>query len=161
MDDFFKTLNVNQSLTILDVGSLRVGWNDKTYRDLLLSCNWKYTGLDLSTGNNVDIVSSDLYHYPLDDNSFDIVISGQTLEHVAWPWEWIKELYRVLKPGGIVYIIAPSEGPIHYRPDCWRIKPDGMEALLKYAGFKDIETDVDLTNSKWRDCWGKAIKNNI
>jgi len=45
----------------------------------------------------------------LADDSCDLVVAGHVLEHVAAPVELAAELLRVLKPGGEVWIEAPSE----------------------------------------------------
>ena len=55
---------------------------------------------------------------PFEDNSFDLVTSYQTLEHVESVSECLKEMIRVLKPGGILYIKCPDYNSFfepHYR----------------------------------------------
>jgi ubiquinone/menaquinone biosynthesis C-methylase UbiE len=54
----------------------------------------------------VDIVSPG-DQLPLDDNSVDFVISSHVIEHFPDPIKALKEWYRVVKPGGYLYIIAP------------------------------------------------------
>jgi SAM-dependent methyltransferase len=81
---------------VLDVGSYNV---NGTYRPIFGS-GYSYQGLDISPGPNVDIVANNLYRWPVEDNFYDLVISGQCLEHVEAPWLWIDEVYRVCKPGG-------------------------------------------------------------
>jgi len=92
---------------------------------------WSYTGLDIVDGGNVDILSTDPYNYPLDDGSFDVVISGSTMEHVQDLHRWTKELLRVVRPAGWVIILTVNEWPEHKHPvDCWRILTDGMSFVL-------------------------------
>ena len=118
----------DDELSILDVGSMDY---NGTYRSLF--DRWDYHGFDLTSGPNVDYTS-------LPTVKFDVVISGQTLEHVPLPWEWIKQIYNLVKPGGLVCIIAPSQWPFHEYPiDCWRVFPDGLKALFSYAGLETIE----------------------
>jgi len=114
-------------------------------------------GIDINKGKNVDIPVTNPYLWPFEDNTFDLIISGQTLEHVGNPFLWIKELYRVLKEGGEVFIIAPSKGKQHCPPDYWRILPDGMKALLQEVGFEDIVVTLDK-KSPWGDCCGFGRK---
>ena len=45
-----------------------------------------------------------LYQLPYGDAQFDAVIAGGVLEHAAWEYESLKELYRVLRPGGVLII---------------------------------------------------------
>ena len=49
----------------------------------------------IEEGENVDIVTDKLYDYPFEDNSFDIVITGSTMEHVVDIYRWVKELSRI------------------------------------------------------------------
>ena len=70
------------------------------------------------------------------DGTFDIVVSGQVIEHVRKPWLWLPELARVCKPGGLVLTVNPVSWPYHEAPiDCWRIYPEGMRALCEEAGL--------------------------
>lgn len=70
------------------------------------------------------------------DGLFDIVVSGQVIEHVRKPWIWLRELARVCKPGGLVLTVNPVSWPYHEAPiDCWRIYPEGMRALCDDAGL--------------------------
>ena len=86
--------------------------------------------------------------------AYDLVISGQCLEHVENPFRLVAEMARVLKPGGLMLLTAPWQHPIHRYPlDCWRILPDGMRALLADAGLKPLDT-YTIEN----DCWGIGKK---
>jgi SAM-dependent methyltransferase len=118
--------------TVLDVGSYNV---NGTYRPLVESCGYRYTGLDMQAGPNVDIVAHEPYRFPVADASYAAVISGQTLEHVQKTWLFLPELARVLQPGGLLALITHYNYPEHRYPvDCWRFLPDGMQVLLDEAG---------------------------
>lgn len=121
---------------------------------MIESRGWDYTGIDIEPGENVDLVVSP-YDYPFDSGLFDLIISGQAIEHVRYIWKWIEEIYRLVRINGHVIILGPSEGKIHFKVDCWRILPDGMVALLEWAGFREIQTDRSC--SKWRCVagWGR------
>jgi SAM-dependent methyltransferase len=74
------------------------------------------------------------YVFPIEDAQYDIVVSGQVMEHVQELWNWLLEIKRVLKPGGIIITISPVSWPYHEAPlDCWRIFPSGIEALAKFC----------------------------
>lgn len=76
------------------------------------------------------------YSFPLADESYDIVISGQVLEHVEQIWVWMKELKRVVKKGGLIITINPVSWVYHEAPlDCWRVYPSGIGALAQDAGL--------------------------
>lgn len=116
---------------VLDVGSLDL---NGSYRRLIEERGDEYTGLDLVPGKNVDLVSSDPYHYPIPDDYFDVVISGSTMEHVEYPWLWVPELVRVIRPGGLLCIVTHWCYYVHRHPvDCWRTLPDGMRAVFKWT----------------------------
>jgi SAM-dependent methyltransferase len=85
-------------------------------------------------------VMDDAYSVPTPDNSFDIVLSGQVIEHVRQIWRWMPELARVCKPGGYVITIGPVSWPYHEAPvDCWRAHPDGLSALCEAAGLRVVQ----------------------
>jgi 2-polyprenyl-3-methyl-5-hydroxy-6-metoxy-1,4-benzoquinol methylase len=48
----------------------------------------------------------------LDDSSFDIVWAGETIEHVADTSQWLSELRRVLRSGGLLLLSTPDHGPL-------------------------------------------------
>ena len=129
-----NTLKRDRSLRVLDVGSYDF---NGTYRGFFVSdpcCD--YVGLDIRPGPNVDIVVSPDGHWPLADDTFDVVISGQCLEHVSRPWLLVPEFYRVCKPGGWTFVTAPWSWVEHGPVDFWRILPNGMLTLMvDIAGF--------------------------
>ncbi|HEY5286638.1 MAG TPA: methyltransferase domain-containing protein [Solirubrobacteraceae bacterium] len=49
---------------------------------------------------------------PLEDASFDVVWAGETIEHVADTAQWLSELRRVLRSGGMLLISTPDHGPL-------------------------------------------------
>lgn len=133
----FAAKYVKAPAKILDVGSMNI---NGCLRPLFPGCH--YIGADLARGKNVDLVLSSPYRWPeIEDYSFDVVVSSQVLEHVPKPWEWIKEITRVVRPGGLVYLCSPNTMPYHAYPvDCWRVWPDGMRALMQDAGLSVVES---------------------
>ena len=120
--------------TILDVGALQLPKHD-SYRSLF--GNYRYTGMDIVPGRNVDIVG-----YEGLVRGYDVVISGQVMEHVARPWEWLATLAR--RYNSYICIIAPNTFKEHRYPlDCYRFWPDGMRALFEYAGIVPLEIRRD------------------
>jgi SAM-dependent methyltransferase len=142
------------ALEILDFGSQEVaGQPNSSYKTLFSSPKWRYRGLDMVPGANVDIVLTDPFAWQdVISDSIDLVISGQTFEHVDFFWISAFEIGRVLKPGGIAAIIAPSSGGEHRYPlDCWRYYPDGFEAIAKYLGFEVLDVCTDWGRKPWAD----------
>lgn len=135
-----KYLDVlGKPLSVLDVGAMH---KNGSYKELFK--DYRYVGMDVEEGKNVDVVCPKLYHWDeIVDGSFDAVISGQCLEHVPMPWRWIQEVNRVVKKGGIIIILAPWQWKPHYYPvDCWRWLPDGATGLFEDFGFEMLETGM-------------------
>ncbi|HXG08813.1 MAG TPA: class I SAM-dependent methyltransferase [Gemmataceae bacterium] len=98
--------------------------------------------LDAVPVPEVDIVG-DIHHMPLADDSFDCVFCTGTLEHVSDPWQAVREIHRVLKPGGLVHIDVPFIQGYHADPtDYWRFTLDGLRLLCR--SFKEIDAGVHI-----------------
>ncbi len=149
LDTWKEPLPVN----LLDVGSFNV---NGCYRAMVEGRGWKYTGVDIVPGKNVDIVSDDPYNFPFDDGEFDIVISGSTLEHVQDIFRWVPELARMVRSGGMLAIITHTHWRYHpHKYDCWRIMPDGFDYLFNLAGcLRDWEISMycstDISGVAWK-----------
>jgi hypothetical protein len=129
---YFRDKYVTPGMSVLDIGSRRVNKRKVgVYRSLFSDC--RYVGMDIVAGKNVDIVG-----YENIVGVFDIVISGQVMEHVLRPWDWLKNLNNYFSK--YICIIAPNTGKEHRHPlDTYRYFPDGMKDLFEYAGIKELE----------------------
>lgn len=79
----------------------------------------------------VDIVAQG-ERLPFADETFDAVISEAVLEHVQDPFEYVKELWRVLKPGGEIRTDAAFLQPYHAYPHHYfNMTLSGLELLMK------------------------------
>ncbi len=139
-------------LSIADIGSFNVNGSLKPLFEA-----WNYVGYDIVPGPGVDVVLSGEYHWQIPSYSCDVVVSSQVAEHVRHPWRWIKEVARICKNNGLVYICTPNT--IHFHPypiDCWRVWPDGMKALFDEANL--IVLDV---YAEGQDTTGIATKKAI
>lgn len=70
----------------------------------------KLTNLDYTTADLVSPLADlhfDIMNIPLNDNSFDVVICNHVLEHVPNDIDAMKEIYRILKPGGWAILQVP------------------------------------------------------
>lgn len=147
-----------RKLRVLDVGSMDV---NGSYRDLFDQDATDYTGVDLADGKGVDLVLDSPYQLPFEDEFFDVVLSGQMLEHNEFFWLTFQEMMRVLRSDGLSYLIAPSRGEIHrYPADCYRFYPDGYRALAKYTKTQIIDCWID-TENPWGDLTGVFRKRQV
>jgi SAM-dependent methyltransferase len=148
----------HEPLTVYDLGSQDI---NGSYKPLFTTGNWSYSGVDMTAGPNVDLVLADPYAWrEVASDSVDVLVSGQTFEHTEFFWLTMQEIARVLRPNAICCIIAPSSGPEHQYPvDCWRVYPDGLRALARYAGLETLECwtqwddlpEYDEESNKWHD----------
>jgi len=124
---------------ILDVGSYDT---NGCMRPIFQKGN--YVGVDMEFGPNVDIVAN-ANDLPFKENTFDIVISSSCFEHDDMFWETFREMCRVTKPGGYIYVQAPSNGPYHGWPgDNWRFYIDSWLALERWG--KKIGYNIELVD---------------
>jgi SAM-dependent methyltransferase len=126
------------SLRIADIGSADFNGSYRQIFDLL---DCEYTGIDIEDGKGVSIVLESPYVFPLPDNEYDLVFSGQTFEHAGHFWKTFSEMCRITKPDGLIIVIAPAEGAVHRYPvDCYRFMPDAMSALAEHGEVALIDS---------------------
>lgn len=152
-------LNPKKRLKILDIGSYDKN-GDFNYGLILNEKKWKYHGLDLKAGNNVDIVVDDPYDWKeIKNKTYDVVVSGQAFEHMEYFWLTLEQVDRVLKPGGLFCLIVPSSGPVHKNPyDCYRFNADGLRSMAKYVNFEVLKVGTDYEAPMWKDSYLVARK---
>lgn len=77
---------------------------------------------------------------PVDNNSYDIAIMGEVLEHVPDPRLLMKEAYRILKPGGKLIATIPFMIPVHADPhDFGRYTGTFWQQNAQTIGYREIE----------------------
>lgn len=145
---------VKENLTIVDIGAQDVNGSLRS----VAPKHHHYIGVDFEAAKGVDIVISDPYSLPFETGSVDVVVSSSCFEHSEFFWLLFNEALRILKPTGLLYINAPSNGPFHQFPvDCWRFYPDSGLALRNWAkrsGYNAalLESFVGLKKAdSWND----------
>jgi SAM-dependent methyltransferase len=69
---------------------------------------------------------------------FAVVFCTEVLEHTLQPFDALRELLRILAPGGVLVLTTPFNFRIHGPlPDCWRFTEHGLRALL--ADFEILD----------------------
>jgi len=100
--------------------------------------------LDLARRATTDCVA-DARRLPFRAGAFDLVVSQETVEHVADPFEAVREMARVLRPGGWIYLQLPFVIGYHPGPeDYWRFTRAGIAELLHQAGFGQAVVEVSV-----------------
>lgn len=122
---------------IIDVGAQDVNGSLREFSPAGAS----YIGVDFVDGNGVDVILTDPYKLPFENESVDVIVCSSVFEHSELFWLLYLECIRVLKPMGIMYLNTPSNGMVHRYPvDSWRFYPDSGHALAKWAQHNAYKT---------------------
>ena len=137
----------SDDLKVLEIGPSGV---PTQYQKIVNNKSIQWDTLELyETYPGITYVSQKQYEYPISDNEYDIIVSGQVMEHVRMIWVWLKELKRLVKSGGKIILINPISWPYHEFPvDCWRIFPEGMRALAEYADLEVIHSQFESVEAE-------------
>lgn len=120
---------------LLDFGS-----GDTPYRQLFESRVGRYVGADLEANPVAAAVINPDGTLAVEDESFDVVLSTQVLEHVLDPMKYLAEARRVLRPKG--ELILSTHGYWRYHPhptDYWRWTASGLRKIVEESGFQIVE----------------------
>lgn len=111
----------NHNSVIVNVGSGPAYFEER--QDIINVDIYPYTAVDiLSDGHSIPII----------DNSVDLAISIAMLEHTATPQDSLREIYRIVRPGGYALVFVPFMQPFHAAPnDYYRWTEKGLEHLMK------------------------------
>ena len=106
--------NPLENLTLLDIGA-SVGIIDNylaSYFKLVIGIDLDYHAISqakqLSNKKNLIFQVGDAMNLQFSNNTFDVVICSQVYEHVPNPEKMMREIHRVLKPGGVCYFAASN-----------------------------------------------------
>tara|TARA_R100000935_G_C2840849_1_gene170871 strand:- start:4175 stop:4888 length:714 start_codon:yes stop_codon:yes gene_type:complete len=132
---------INFEGEMLDVGCGRM-----PYKEIILKNSEviNYTGVDIHSAlEYVSGVKPDYYWdgqtLPFSANSFECIIATEVLEHCPSPEIILKEILRVLKPGGFFFLTVPFLWSLHEVPhDEYRYTPFSLERHLKSSNFRNI-----------------------
>jgi SAM-dependent methyltransferase len=83
-----------------------------------------------------------IHKIPVEDGFFDVVINNAVMEHVSNPHEIMREMHRVLRSDGILYLVVPFMQPEHKCPtDYQRYTLDGLKQLAVDHDFEVLHAD--------------------
>ena len=140
-----KAATVAEGSRVLDMGA-----GTCLYRPLFSHCDYKthdfkkYEGAEkhggTSTYGNIDYVS-EILAIPAPEHSFDVILCTEVLEHVPEPIKVLKEISRLLRPGGRAFITAPLGSGLHQLPFHFYggYTPEWYKRFCTEAGMEAIE----------------------
>ncbi|WP_051694445.1 class I SAM-dependent methyltransferase [Desulfohalovibrio reitneri] len=118
-----------------DAVCLDLGCGKGGHRPVAEHAGYAWLGLD-SESKRAPVLG-DAHLLPVADRSVDLVLSMAVLEHLRYPHRAMKEIHRVLKPGGLFIATVAFLEPFH-SDSYFHMTHMGVAGLLGYAGF-DVE----------------------
>ncbi|MFH1002485.1 MAG: methyltransferase domain-containing protein [bacterium] len=124
---------------------LEVGCGEGLAMKQAMKRKWEVQGQDISPAfaklvkNNLGIAIfvGQLEEATFPDNYFDIVYLDSVIEHVPRPSILMKSIHRILKPGGLVYIVCPNEDSFINFVKQLMIYLKGNETSVKISPFSE------------------------
>jgi len=119
---------------VIDIGGKNVNGSMRKYFEGL---GMKFICIDMDKHPSVDIIVQPGSNLPFETGSIDLIISTSCFEHDPCFWLTFKEMTRVVKSDGYIYVNAPSNGTYHCFPgDNWRFYSDAGQALAYWSGIQ-------------------------
>jgi SAM-dependent methyltransferase len=154
---FADTYGISGGL-VVDIGGRNV---NGSLRSFFENKGMRFICVDMEADPSVDIVTPPGDKLPFEDGSVDLIVSTSCFEHDPCFWLTFKEMTRIIKPTGFIYINAPTSGPYHSYPgDNWRFYSDAGQALAFWSAkqmsnetifpVKVIET-FNVLGDHWND----------
>lgn len=134
----FALSHIRDGVRVLEIGPDR---HPSTLQEVVGARAALWDTLDFVSRTDVPLTfrTTEEYRYPVVDEAYDVVLAANVIEHVPRIWTWMRELRRIVRPGGLIITLNPVSWNYHPAPrDCWRIYPDGMRALCDEVGLEVV-----------------------
>jgi 2-polyprenyl-3-methyl-5-hydroxy-6-metoxy-1,4-benzoquinol methylase len=137
---------------------LDIGFGDGKFLESVRAIGWEVVGIDPdpevvknARERGLDVHAGGLEVFLGEDSLFDVITISHVMEHVHEPRAVLESCYRLLKPGGRLWIETPnikSLGASHFRNNWRGLEPprhlvlfncQSLRAALMLAGFSDIK----------------------
>jgi SAM-dependent methyltransferase len=134
-----------------DLRVLDVGGRIQPYRPLLAGRVQQYVAVDVAQSPLVTL-RADAAGLPFAENSFDLVFCTQVLEYVPEPAGAVREIHRVLKPGGIALFSFAAFYPRAVDEEHWRFLPAGLRFLMRPFSRVNVIPEGSSISGFFRAC---------
>jgi SAM-dependent methyltransferase len=125
--------------TVLPSGrgmALDLGAGTRRHRLQIERAGYCYVSCDYHKNDRIDL-QADAHHLPFSDETLDLVNIWQVIEFFQDPWLALREIRRVLKPGGFIIgsvsYLEPMQGETYFY-----FSKNGLAEILQQSGFDDI-----------------------
>jgi SAM-dependent methyltransferase len=159
---FQRSLNVIESKSNYKRGALLdIGCGYGFFLEKARQKGWRVFGIEpcdharaYAKSRALAVEAGNLFYQKYVDETFDVVTLFYVLEHLPEPLRYLKEIYRILKPGGVLLVRVPHTTPIVKILKSFGIRnrlydvpshlsdfsPRTMAMVLEKTGFNDIHT---------------------
>jgi len=163
------------NVNALDVGSLDINGNN---RYMFSGTATTYIGIDVALGKNVDAISKG-HEWTAPDNFYDTIVSTECFEHDMYYELTLKNIVRMLKPGGMFIFTCATTGREEHgttrcaaftSPLTSQIAENGWHDYYKNLTAADIRAAIDVdgifreylfeVNDRSHDLYFYGIKSN-
>ena len=140
---------------------LDIGCGGGKYLRSMKDLGWDVEGVEFNSGAvqtcrdmGLKVHQGELIDAPLEENAFDVVTARHVIEHIPNPSSFVVEIFRILKPGGIMILRTPNSmalgrswfGTNWFANDVPRhlilFSPKNLELLAKKAGFNQFKSET-------------------
>jgi SAM-dependent methyltransferase len=137
-----------------------IGCGEQPFCKLVENMKATYVGVDITQNsqNSVDIIAP-ITKIPLTNDSLDVIICTEVLEHVSDTYKAFKELSRLIKPGGVIIITVPFAYPLHEEPfDFVRLtsyqlrqcaKDNNLDVVELITSGNELEVLATILDNMW------------
>ena len=111
--------------------------------DSLLKAEEGYEFFESISNAGAEFLKGSAYSLPFQNNSLDLVVCSEVLEHLHHYNDAVKEIHRVLKPGGKFYASVPASWP---EKICWALSKEYQNqpgGHLRIFNQKDLVTEIE------------------
>jgi hypothetical protein len=147
LEDFISRCRTMAHPRVLELGTKRSITSRSTRHDDWVPHAAEYLGTDLEAGPDVDLVA-DIHRLTqvTGEESFDVIVSCSTLEHLKYPHVATHELMKALRIGGVLFIQTHQTFPLHAYPhDYFRFSREALAGLFgTQMGFRVLMTDYQF-----------------
>lgn len=144
---------------------LDIGFGAGTLMQAARACGWDVEGLEVSRSAveharslGFKVFCGELEQAKYPDDYFDVVTASEVLEHLPWPQPLLREIARILRPGGLFWATTPHGRGVSHRAlgTKWSVicPPEhlhlfslgGMKRMLTASGFRRVRVLAEGVN---------------